>query len=165
MPCPAYLTLKGTRQGLITAGASSKASIGNVSQEDHQDKIFVQAIGHNIFMGGRGEHSYRMHEPLVITKVFDKSTPLLNMAMCNSEALVQCRLEWYRTVGEGGMEHYFTTELEDALIVGIEVLMPHCQDSASAHLTHLERIHIAYRKINWTHEKAMTLGMEEWHQR
>ncbi|WP_397449983.1 Hcp family type VI secretion system effector [Pseudomonas sp. NA-150] len=164
MSYPAYMTIKGTRQDLITAGASSKASVGNAYQEDHQDKILVQAINHSIFVQGRGEYAARRHEPLIITKVIDKSTPLLNIAMCNSEALIQCRLEWYRTVGEGGMEHYFTTELEGAVIVGIEVLMPHSQDAASAQLTHLERIHIAYRKISWAHETARTLGMEEWNQ-
>lgn len=165
MPNPAYLTLTGTQQGLITADASSKTSVGNAYQEHHSDKILVQAISHNIFVRGHSERSHRQHEPLVITKVIDKSTPLLNIAMCNREVLVQCQLEWYRTAGEGGLEHYFTTELEDAQIVGIEVLMPHAQDPDSAHLTHLERIHIAYRKITWTHETAMTLGMDEWNSR
>ncbi len=164
MPYPSYLTVKGTQQGLISAGASSKESIGNACQENHEDKIFVQSVGHTIFAQGRGRgrKAHCQHEPLVITKVMDKSTPLLNIALCTGEALVQCRLEWYRSVGEGGLEHYFTTELEDALIVGIEVVKPHYQDPASLHLTDLERIHIAYRKINWIHEKAMTLGMDEW---
>ncbi len=35
-----YLTLKGRRQGLISAGCSSIDSIGNKGQLDHTDQIY-----------------------------------------------------------------------------------------------------------------------------
>ncbi len=36
-----YLTLKGRKQGLISAGCSSIDSIGNKGQLDHTDQIFI----------------------------------------------------------------------------------------------------------------------------
>jgi len=53
-------------------------------------------------------------------------------------------------------------ELEDAVIVGSEVLMPHCQDPGTAHVTQLEKVHFSYRRINWRHEISRTLGCDEW---
>ena len=56
-------------------------------------------------------------KPLMITKVFDKSSPLIFNALTSGERLNKCRLEWYRTSSTGTQEHYFTIELEDAVIV------------------------------------------------
>jgi type VI secretion system secreted protein Hcp len=53
-------------------------------------------------------------------------------------------------------------ELEDAVIIGAEILMPHCQDPGTAHLTQLEKIHFSYRRITWRHEISRTMGSDEW---
>ena len=42
MPTPAYLSLEGTKQGLITAGTFTEDSVGNIFQEGHEDQILVQ---------------------------------------------------------------------------------------------------------------------------
>ncbi|SIS16074.1 type VI secretion system effector, Hcp1 family, partial [Aquipseudomonas alcaligenes] len=36
MPTPAYLSLEGTKQGLITAGTFTEDSVGNIFQEGHE---------------------------------------------------------------------------------------------------------------------------------
>ena len=53
-------------------------------------------------------------------------------------------------------------ELEDAVIIGAEVLMPHCLDTSSAHITQLEKVHFSYRRIYWRHEISLTMGSDEW---
>lgn len=160
MPTPSYLTIEGSQQGLITAGTLSKASVGNLYQSGHENQILVQSFhyGMQVPQG----HQHRVHRPLIITKIIDKSSPLLSIALANGERLKKCSLALYRTVSEGKQEHYYSIDLEDAVIVNIENYSPHCQDPQNAYLTHLETLHLAYRRITWTHEACGTMGSDDW---
>ncbi|BBT14504.1 Hcp family type VI secretion system effector [Metapseudomonas otitidis] len=166
MPTPAYLSLEGTKQGLITAGTFTEDSVGNIFQEGHEDQILVQAFNHQVIIPRDPQSGQptgqRVHKPLMITKVFDKSSPLIFNALTSGERLSKCRLEWYRTSSTGTQEHYFTIELEDAVIVDVQSRMPNCQDPNMAHFTHLEDVYFTYRKIVWTHEVSGTSGSDDW---
>ena len=48
MPTPAYIKIQGKTQGLITQGAFTADSVGNVFVEGHEDQILVQEIDHLI---------------------------------------------------------------------------------------------------------------------
>jgi type VI secretion system secreted protein Hcp len=50
MPTPAYMSLEGTKQGLITAGTFTEDSVGNIFQEGHEDQILVQAFNHQVII-------------------------------------------------------------------------------------------------------------------
>jgi type VI secretion system secreted protein Hcp len=63
---------------------------------------------------------------------------------------------------QGTQEHYYTPQLEDAIIVDIKDYMHNCQDPANSHFTHLEDVHFTYRKITWTHEVCGTSGSDDW---
>ncbi|WP_397450947.1 Hcp family type VI secretion system effector [Pseudomonas sp. NA-150] len=160
MAASAYLTIKGSRQGSISAGALGPDS-GPAWQQGHEDQIMVHAVDHHISAEG-GKSNHRIHRPLVITKVLDKSTPLLLQALNDKEALDYCRLELYRTSTQGGQEHFLTIELEDAVITDIEFQMPRYLDPFSPQITSMETVHIAYRRIRWAHEIAKTFANDEW---
>lgn len=166
MPTPAYLTIEGSTQKKITEAAFTEKSVGNIYQEGHENEILVQAFEHELKVpvdpqSGQPS-SQRLHKPMTITKVFDKSSPLLYVALATGERLTKCELKWYRTSTTGTQEHYFTTALEDAIITNIEALMPNCQDPGQSHFTHLEKVSFSYRKITWTHEAAGTSGEDDW---
>ncbi|MNF73232.1 MULTISPECIES: Hcp family type VI secretion system effector [unclassified Pseudomonas] len=162
MPTPAFMTLHGEHQGLISAGAFTEASVGNTYQKGREDQIMIQALSHGIFVPKGSGAGRRMHKPLIVTKAIDKATPLINNALCSGELLKICRVEWYRSSAQGIQEHFYTMELEDAVIIGAEVLMPHCQDPGTAHLTQVEKVHFSYRRIYWRHEVSRTMGSDEW---
>lgn len=166
MPVPAYMKIEGETQGLITEGANSEDSVGNDWQEEHEDEFLVQSFEHNIFVPTNPQSGQpsgqRVHGALVITKVFDKCSPLLYTALVTGERLPECEIRWFRTTNEGTDEHYFTHLLEDAVIISIDAYMPDCQNPALAHKTHLERIAFRYRKITWTHEVGGTEGEDDW---
>ena len=44
MATPAYMSVTGEKQGLITAGAFTADSVGNTYQEGHEDQVMVQAF-------------------------------------------------------------------------------------------------------------------------
>ncbi|MBA6420966.1 type VI secretion system tube protein TssD, partial [Pseudomonas sp. 5Ae-yellow] len=50
MPTPAYLTIEGTKQGLITAGTFTEDSVGNIFQEGHEDQVLVQGYNHQVII-------------------------------------------------------------------------------------------------------------------
>ncbi|MFQ5773105.1 MAG: Hcp family type VI secretion system effector [Kiloniellaceae bacterium] len=166
MPTPAYMTIEGTTQGNITQGAFTEDSVGNIWQEGHEDEILVQAFKHNVMIPRdpqSGQPSgQRVHQPVSVTKVFDKSSPLLYNALCSGELLPNVEIKWYRTAGTGTQEHYFTIKLEDAVIVDIQGQMPNCQDPGNQSFTHLEEVSFSYRKITWNHEVAGTSGSDDW---
>ena len=166
MPTPAYLVINGNRQGMITAGTFTPESVGNVYQEGHENQILVQAFSHQIIIPRDPQSGQptgqRVHKPLMISKVFDKSSPLILTALTSGEVLDNCHIAWYRTSAAGKQEHYFSIELEDAVIVDVQTRMPSCQDPAMAHFTHLEDVYFTYRKITWTHEVCGTSGSDDW---
>lgn len=166
MPTPAYLTINGNRQGLISAGAFTADSVGNTYQEGHEDQILVQAFSHQIIIPRDPQSGQptgqRVHKPLMVTKVFDKASPLIFSALTSGEVLDNCHIAWYRTSASGTQEHIFSIELVDAVIVEVNSRMPNCQDMNMAHFTQLEDVHFTYRKIIWTHEICGTTGSDDW---
>ncbi|MCI3945323.1 type VI secretion system tube protein Hcp [Pseudomonas syringae] len=166
MPTPAYLSITGTTQGLITEGASAADSIGGTGLSDHNDQSMILAFTHEIIVpynphsgDNTGPH---INKAVCITKVFDKASPLLSNALAKGELLQEVKIEWYRTAGTGKQERYYTTTLTDAKIVGIKDYMPNCQDPANAHFTHLQDVHFSYAKIVWSHTEANTTGSYNW---
>lgn len=166
MPTPAYLTIEGETQGPITSGSFTADSVGNTYQEGHEDEILVEAFKHHVTIPRDPQSGQptgqRVHKPLTITKVFDKSSPLIYNALTSGEKLTKCELKFYRTSAAGQQEHYFSIELEDAIIVDVVAYMPNCQDPAQAHFTNLEDVSFSYRKITWRHEVAGTEGSDDW---
>lgn len=166
MATPAYMSVTGEKQGLITAGAFTADSVGNIYQEGHEDQVMVQAFSHQVIIPRDPQSGQptgqRVHKALCITKVFDKSSPLLLSALTSGEKMSEVTIEWYRTSASGTQELYYTTKLEDAIIVEIKDYMHNCQDPANSHFTHLEDVHFTYRKITWTHEVSGTSGSDDW---
>jgi len=166
MPTPAYISIEGATQGLITSGAFTEESVGGIWQEGHEDEVLVEAFKHNVTQPRDPQSGQptgnRVHQPLTITKIFDKASPLLYNALVSGEKLTKCEIKWFRTSPSGTQEHYFTHTLEDALVVDIKAYMPNCQDPSQAHFTHLEDISFTYRKITWEHVVGATVGEDDW---
>ncbi|QOG13203.1 Hcp family type VI secretion system effector [Arcobacter sp. FWKO B] len=163
---PVFMSIKGSTQGLITEGAFTPESVGNSYQEGHENETLVRAFSHNIKIprdANSGQPSgQRSHQPFVITKLFDKSSPLIYNALTKGETLTEVELKWYRTSYAGKPEHYFTVLLEDAVIVDVESLMEPEIGASLADVAPAEKVAFAYRKISWRHETASTSGEDDW---
>ena len=166
MATPAYMSVTGEKQALITNEAFTADSVGNSYQEGHENQVMVQAFSHQVIIPRDPQSGQptgqRVHKPVCVTKVFDKASPLLWAALTSGERMSEVVIQWYRTSANGTQEHYYTTKLEDAIIVEINGYMHNCQDPENAHFTHLEDVHFTYRKITGTHEVCGTSGTEDW---
>ena len=166
MPSPAYMTVTGERQGLITAGTFTEASVGNTWQQGHEDEALIQSFDHTVMLPRDPQTGQptgqRVHKPFSVVKTLDKSSPLLFSALTTGERLSKVEIKFYRTASQGNQEHYFTITMEDAIIVDIRNWMPHCQDPRESHLTQMEVVDFTYRKITKTHEVASTSESDDW---
>ena len=151
---PVFISIKGSTQGLITEGAFTPESVGNSYQDGHENEALVKAFSHNIKIPRdpqSGQPSgQRTHQPLTVTKLFDKSSPLLFNALTKGETLTDVELKWYRTSYAGKPEHYFTMVLEDAVIVDIESGMELEEGLHTSQVArdceHFRRRRLAYRR-------------------
>jgi Type VI secretion system effector, Hcp len=75
MANPAYMTITGRIQGLISAGCSTEESIGSKYQSDHTDEIMVRSCTHN--MANLDNNKTVTHSPIILSKYIDKASPLL----------------------------------------------------------------------------------------
>ncbi|MEK7863105.1 MAG: type VI secretion system tube protein TssD, partial [Chloroflexota bacterium] len=79
-----YLTLKGQKQGDIKGSVTQKGREGSISVQYLQSKIVSPRDAASGLATGK-----RQHEPLVVRKTVDRSTPLLLNALVTNENLTE----------------------------------------------------------------------------
>ncbi len=166
MDNPVYMSIEGSTQGNITEGATTPESVGNIYQNGHEDEAIVKAFTHNINIPRNtttGQPTgQRTHNPLVVTKLIDKSSPLLYNALTKGETLKKVELKWYRTSYAGKPEHYYSMILEDAVITNMDASMESQENTSAGQVMPQEVVSFSYRKISWRHETASTSGEDDW---
>jgi len=166
MDNPVYMSVEGVTQGNITEGATTAESVGNIYQSGHENETMIKAFTHNITIARNATTGQptgqRTHNPLVITKMIDKSSPLLYNALVHGETMKKVELKWYRTSYAGKLEHFYTMELEDAVITDITASMESQENTGSAQVVPVEVVSFSYRKVTWRHETASTSGSDDW---
>ncbi|HEF8771094.1 Hcp family type VI secretion system effector [Providencia manganoxydans] len=145
-----YLTLQGKQQGLISRGCGTLDSIGNRYQSGKQDAIFVTELNFSI---SRAQNL--SHQPIEFTKLIDKSSPLLLIAVSNNETL-NLVFDYYRTAQNGGIEKYFTVKLNEASIIDYTHQCPN--NILRNDIEPEERLTIKYRDITTAQIMAGTSG-------
>ncbi len=90
MALNAYLRLKGEKQGEIK---------GSVTQRGREGRIMVFSASHSIESPRDAASGLptgkRQHEPFVIKKELDRSTPLLYSLLVNNEKIVEWELQFW----------------------------------------------------------------------
>ena len=154
-----YLTVRGVRQGLISAGASTPESIGKFHKHGHEDQIFVKACNYSMSNPTHKESGRSMgkshSEPLAITKLMDKSSPLLYEAM-KGEVLPHVQLDCYRNSRFGKPELYYRIILKNARVVVADTFMTMGSNEV------LEHVYFTYGEITTEHIKASTISQNYW---
>ena len=157
MPMPCHLTLEGENQGKID---------GSCEMQGRENTILIEAMDHQVYIPRDPQSGLatgkRIHNPLTITKVFDKSSPKLYQALCTGEHLKNVTIKWYRINPTGSEEHYFTHTLQDAIIVSIKAWMPNALDAEKESYTHMEDVAFTYKKIKWVWEIDGVESEDSW---
>lgn len=157
MSMPSHLSLTGKNQGKIEGSCGIKGREGT---------ILVYALDHNIEIP-RDTHSglptgKRIHLPMTITKEMDKSSPKLYQALTSGEQLSEVVLDFYRISPAGTEEKYYTTKLENAIIVSIEAFYPETFIESNQSYKHMEKVSFTYEKIIWTWQPDGIEAEDSW---
>jgi type VI secretion system secreted protein Hcp len=165
MALNAYLILKGQKQGEIK---------GSVTQKGREGSILVHAYSSDI-VSPRDPASglptgKREHEPIVIVKQVDQSSPLLWNALVNNENLTQWELRFWSTAlaatgpgaGVATEKQIYTLTLTNASIASIHEFMDDNQIPAQADLPLQQEITFTYQKITWTWNDPTLTASDDW---
>lgn len=95
-----------------------------------------------------GRHA---HEPIVITKPIDKSSPLLAKALTNGEP-VEGTLRLYRAAVSGNEENFFTIRFTGGYITSLRFRLPSRYDPVEGLTAPSEEVSFIFRDITWTYE-------------
>ncbi|BBV03695.1 type VI secretion system effector, Hcp1 family [Providencia rettgeri DSM 1131] len=145
-----YLTMKGNKQGLISAGCSSYDSIGNRYQDNHTDEILVYSTTYEL-----ARKQNVSHAPFIMVKADDKSSALLLSAISHNEVL-DCVFEYYRVDKSGKLMPYKKIRLTKASIVRITNESP--SSLTENELQSFEKVSLLYESISYTHIQANASG-------
>jgi type VI secretion system secreted protein Hcp len=153
----AYLTLKGQKQGDIH---------GSVSQKGREGSILVHSFNHTV-ISPRDPTSglptgKRQHQPLVILKEIDQSTPPLWNALVNNENLIAWELKFWAPSANAIETQIYTITLTNASIASIREYMVDNEDPAKAKLPLLQEISFTYQKIEWVWTKGAITAQDDW---
>ncbi len=166
MPIPCYLTMSGANQGDMSAGATGADSIGTMSKSDHENEIQVQAFKMNLMVPKDPQSGQptgrRIHQGVSFTKVLDKSSPMIMQALATGEQIKKATFKFFRTSSAGSQEHYYTIELEEALVTDLTPWFPNALEPQNGPIGHMEDVSLSYKKITTTHEVAGTSGADDW---
>lgn len=158
MALNAYLTLKGQKQGDI---------LGSVIQKGREGSILVHAFSNQV-ISPRDPTSglptgRRQHQPLVILKEIDKSSPLLWSALANNENLIAWELKFYAAAVATGLEkQIYTITLTNASIASIRESMLDNEDPNNMRFPLREEISFTYQKIEWTWVDGGISAGDDW---
>jgi type VI secretion system secreted protein Hcp len=168
MPTDIFMTIEDAEGNMLTEGASSEESIGAFNKESHVDQILVLAFEHDVVVPTDDRTGERTgnprHRKMVITKLLDKSTPLLWAALAQNSSL-HITIEFYRgaNAASGGEPvHYYTIDLEGAKINQIETLSPDVMDNKNDGSMAHEKVAFTYNSITWEHVVCSTNATTKW---
>lgn len=146
----AYLKLKGQKSGEIK---------GSVTQKGREGRIAVIAVSHSIVSPRDAASGLptgkRMHKPLVISKLVDRSTPLLSGVLVNNENLSEAVFTVYEPNVKLGESLAYTIKLVNASISSIQL-----RTDADGRL--IEDISFVYQKIEWAWADGGVAFVDDW---
>ncbi len=154
-----HLQLKSN--GIDIHGESTQTSLG---RENTIECLYFEDSVRTAREKGSGMATgRRTYEPIVIRKRIDKSSPLLAKALCNNEVIEGVfRLFRPSPTGDGTTEQFFTVEIAEGRIAGIERVSPDTIDPASAHEPPTETVSFVFHTITWVYEDGGVTHTDNW---
>jgi type VI secretion system secreted protein Hcp len=157
MALNAYLKLKGQKTGDIK---------GSVTAKGRENSIQVDAVDH-LIVSPRDAASglatgKRQHQPIVITKPVDRSSPLLYNVLVTNEIITQFRLDFFRTDLKGLESLVYSIELTNASIASVKLEMLNTEYPENAKIPEREKVAFTYQKITWTWQDGGIVAQDDW---
>lgn len=159
MAMTVHLTLKAN--GEDVEGESTVTTLGRENTiECFSFDYGVQSASESFSGAPSGQRNY---EPIRIAKRVDKATPLLWQALCNN-AKVEGTFKFFRPspAGDGTTEEFYTVEISEARISGIDFSSPDAMGGAGQAEPPTESISFVYNNMIQTYEATGASHEDSW---
>jgi type VI secretion system secreted protein Hcp len=157
MALTSYLTLEGQSSGSIE---------GDCTQSGREKTILVYGVNHSVTIPRddfTGQPTGQVqHKPLIITKKYDPSSPLLQQMLSTGERTKKWQLDYYQINDKGQEELYYQVQLENAIVVQIDHIKHNVQDPSLKQFHDMEDVYFTYEKITWSHKVANKEASHDW---
>ncbi|HTM43745.1 MAG TPA: type VI secretion system tube protein TssD [Polyangiaceae bacterium] len=142
----AYMKVQGDKSGNISGGVVLKG---------HENTIEVIAVDHSIVTPTDAATGMatgkRQHKPFVITKLLDRSSPLLHQAQMTNENLKEVDLDFVSSARtSASSSSYYRIILKNARITSVRLVMPNNKQADTSTLGTYEEVSFSYQSITWT---------------
>src|SRR6516225_11212653 len=167
MALEAYLTIN---QDNISKGASTASSIGQVAKTDsgNNDKITVIGFLADALIprdpnSGVATGS-RLYQPVVFTKYFDASSPLLWGALATNKVIDEVDAEFYRPdpTGLPKPQLFFKMTWKKVTFVEGKAYTPLVINPANSFFQYLEDWSFTFKQVQWDQVVSSTTGSDQW---
>ena len=141
----------------------------SISSMDREDTIECSSFRYGVTTSREGDSrtpitGRRQHEPIVIHKRIDKSTPLLLKALCQNEPVNSAEFKFYRpSPGRtGAEEHFFTVRLEGGFISSVRQVSEDPTMAGEQAPPMMEEVAFVFQDITWTYEIGGATHKDSW---
>jgi type VI secretion system secreted protein Hcp len=158
MPYPFYISIEGAKQGTFKGEAVAKKGPAKIPGI----RYFCETSSPRDAATGQASGK-RVHKPILFTKEWDASSPLLFQALVTNEVLTTVLFEFIRTNEDGEDTVHFRVKLTDANIASIKAYLDLTDTSGDVYdARELEDVEVAFRKIELENVAAKTIAMDDW---
>ncbi len=156
LPLPEQARVEGADMIHVTITGQVQGAIrGSCRVRDLEGTIVAERISHSVIsprdIASGLPTGQRQHKPLTITKRIDRSTPLLYRVLATNENLPNVTLRFYRKSKTGQQQQYYTIQLINANIAGIQ-----------EGWRDYEEVSFTYQRIVWTWEDGGISTEDDW---
>jgi len=152
----------------ITPEKTGQPVVGPSVYKMAPDTIEILEMSHQVsheYDPKRGvTSSDRKHEPLIVVKEVDVTTPLLNFMCANAEMLKEVKLQYFKQIGNAtDPVPFFTWTLTDAIIIHVKPFpIRDLGKEFEEEYDLVEEIAFAYQRIKWEHHAHRApIGLKE----
>jgi type VI secretion system secreted protein Hcp len=103
-----------------------------------------------------------VHQPIVITKELDKSSPILWNMLVTNENISNVTIKYVRAAANGAEPQIYQIKLTNASISSITFHQPNSALADSRAVNEYEDVTFTYQKIEWTWNDGGITSTDEW---
>jgi type VI secretion system secreted protein Hcp len=144
-----YAEVMGEKQGKIQGSCQMRGREGTIVGLRLQYTASIATDAQTGLPAGKPRH-----QPVVITKDLDKSSPKLMKAFVTGEHLKEVKIRFYRIDPKGKEENYRTMTLEDAVIQSVRQYANALDPNELLRSHDLEDISLTFKRIRFTWEEG-----------
>lgn len=145
----------------VDVGDQSEPILGTVTSGQHKGKTLLLRVEHTVAVSEAATTqpgtAPTTHTPLVVSKLLDQYSPLLNRALGDGEPLPRVVIEYCAPDATGDEQVRFTTTLHDAMVQEIRTWVPTLdpeEPQPPYTIGYAEDVSFVYRRIGWRDEHS-----------